>query len=429
MLDANFLGSDDRATSGDAPQRQAQDPRCSIGTSRLSRPSPGSPHPSRARPASSQLGGSEPTAAPQGADELRREAQMKSASSGLSATDLDDFLDILRQLIREPAVVGAEDSFFRVVKRELDEVSVNVDFYKGVMVARGGQPDNLLLSAHLDRHGLVCTGPNEFQYAAFNATNQGELTGDSVSEQMLETIQHRFFGQRVQAHLPYVGTYLGQGTITNSFVCPERRNLIFELDGLEFLQPGTPVSFLDRLTVSGDYLSAQLDNVLSVAIIIYLFRRGFQGTALFTAEEEAGRSWRYSLAWFQRQRKTTQRLIVLDTSPYPTSEAAEKQQVVLRRRDASATFSAALTEELQVRCHQLGITYSHKDAYVEALNAERPKPLSLGRTELGRLVAATEGQINGTTLQVPTTGYHTTSETATLSSITATLRLLMSYID
>ncbi len=348
--------------------------------------------------------------------------------NGFTSMELDEFLDILRQLIREPAVVGAEDSFFRVVRRELEECSIDLHYYKGVLVARGREPDSLLLSAHMDRHGLVCTGPNEFQYAAFITTNHGELTGDSVSEQMMGTIQHRFYGQRVQAHMPYVGTYLGQGTITHSYVCPERRNLIFELDGLAFLQPGTPVSFLDRLQISSGYISAQLDNVLSIALIVYLFRRGFQGTALFTAEEEAGRSWRYALAWFQRQQKTTQRLIVLDTSPYPTTEAAEKQQLVLRRKDANGLFATGITTELEQRCNDLGITYSHKDTYVEALNVDRSKPLSLGRTELGRLVVATNGLINGTTLQIPTTGYHTTSETASLSSVIAALRLLMSYI-
>jgi len=349
-------------------------------------------------------------------------------TGGFSTTDLDEFLDILRQLIREPAVVGSEDSFFRVVRRELEEFSIDVRYYKGVLVASGKEPDSLVLSAHMDRHGLVCTGPNEFQYAAFITTNQGELTGDSVSEQMMGTIQHRFYGQRVQAHLPYVGTYLGQGTITHSYVCPERRNLIFEVDGLAFLQPGTPVSFLDRLHISGGYISAQLDNVLSIAVIIYMFRRGFQGTSLFTAEEEAGRSWRYALAWFQRQHKTTQRLLVLDTSPYPTTEAAEQQQLVLRRKDANGLFATGITTELEQRCNELGITYSHKDAYVESLNEGRAKPLSLGRTELGRLVVATNGLINGTTLQIPTTGYHTTSETASLSSVIAALRLLMSYI-
>ncbi len=343
--------------------------------------------------------------------------------------DLEEYLDILRHLIREPAVVGAEDAFFRVVRRELEEVDIDLQSYKGVMVARGSAPESLILSSHVDRHGLVCTGPNEFQYAAFTATNQGELTGDSVSEQMIETIQDRFHGQRVQAHIPYIGTYLGQGTITNSFVCPHRRNLIFEVEGLDQLQPGTAVSFLDRLSINEGYISAQLDNVVSVAVMIYLFRRGFRGTALFTAEEEAGRSWRYALAWFQREQKTTRRLLVLDTSPYPTTEAADAQDVVLRRRDAGGAFCPLMTDELQARCRDLGISFSHKDAYVEMLNKDREKPLSLGRTELGRLIVATEGQITGTTLQIPTTGYHTAYETASLGSIVAMLRLLESYIQ
>jgi putative aminopeptidase FrvX len=342
--------------------------------------------------------------------------------------DLKEFLDILQLLVREPSVVGAEDSFFRTLRRELEEVGTRVQYFQGVLVAQGHRPHELILSAHIDRHGLLCTGPNEFQYAAFIASNRGELTGDSVSEQMMHWIQGRFRGQRVQAHMPYTGTYLGQGIITHSYVCPERNNLIFELDGLDFLQPSTPVSFLDRLTVQDGFLSAQLDNVLSVAMLVYLFRCGFQGTALFTAQEEAGRSWRYAHAWFQRQRLTTQRLLVLDTSPFPTREAAIGQQLVLRRKDASAPFAAALTAELGERCTELGISYIHKDAYVEAQNVGRAKPASLGRTELGRLASATAGQINGTTLQIPTTGYHTAEETASLDSVASALRLLMTYL-
>ena len=342
---------------------------------------------------------------------------------------LDEFLPILQQLVREPSVVGTEDSFFRVLRRELEEVGVTVSHYQGVLVAQGRDPHSVLLSAHIDRHGLLCTGPNEFQYAAFIASNQSELTGDSVSEQMMHAIGDRFHGQRVQAHQPYTGTYLGQGTIDRSYVCPQRNNLIFELDGLGFLQPGTPVSFLDRLEIADGCLSAQLDNVLSVALLVYLFRRGFQGTGLFTAQEEAGRSWRYALAWFQRQQLTTDRLIVLDTSPYPSREAAEAQQLVLRRKDANGQFAPGLTAELESKCRGLGISYSHKDAYVESQNVGRAKPLSLGRTELGRLVHATEGQINGTTLQIPTTGYHTAEETAAVASITAALELLMSFVE
>jgi hypothetical protein len=296
------------------------------------------------------------------------------------------------------------------------------------LVAQGNIPDRLILSAHIDRHGLLCTGPNEFQYAAFIAGNQSEQTGESVSEQMMGSIADRFLGQRVQAHLPYTGTYQGQGCITGSYICPQRRNLIFELSGLEYLQPGTPVSFLDRLRISENHISAQLDNVLSVALVIHLYRLGFQGTALFTAQEEAGRSWRYALAWFQRQQLWTERLMVLDTSPYPTREAAEEQDVVLRRKDANGGFAAALTQELTERCDACTIRYSFKDAYVEQLNATRTKPLSLGRTELGRLVAATAGRLNGTTLQIPTTGYHTTSETTSIRSVVCVLRLLLSFL-
>ncbi|NJK40855.1 MAG: peptidase M42 [Acaryochloridaceae cyanobacterium SU_2_1] len=362
--------------------------------------------------------------------DLLSRKQGLSPVTGVNGTDheLDSFLDILKPLIREPAVVGNEEAFFRVLRRELEEIGVEVQYYHGVLVAQGTRPCELFLSAHIDRHGLLCTGPNEFQYAAFIAGNQGETMGDSIPEHMLHTIEDRFQGQRVQAHLPYTGTYLGQGEITRSYICPERNNLIFEVEGLDFLQPGTPVSFLDRLQMANGLISAQLDNVVSAAILIYLFRQGFQGTGLFTAQEESGRSWRYSLSWFQRQQLTTERLVVLDTSPYVTREDADAQQIALRHKDANGPFSVAMTQELVTRCEDLGLSYGFKDEYIAIQNETRSKPYPLGRTELGRLVTATEGAINGTTLQVPTTNYHTASETASLAAIAGMIQLLMSYI-
>lgn len=337
---------------------------------------------------------------------------------------MDDFLHLLRSLIREPSVVGIEDSFFRVLRRELEEFDVSIRRYHGLLVVQGSDPASLYLSAHVDRHGLLCTGPNEFQYAAFIAANRGELTGDSISEQFMETVAGRFRDQRVQAHVPFVGSYLGQGLIKESYVCPRRRNLIFEIDGLEFLQPGIPVSFVDRLQVDSTYLSAQLDNVVSVAMLIELIRRGFRGTALFTAGEECGRSWRYVVEWFQRQDLRTDRLVVLDTSPFPTLEDLSNQAVVLRSKDATASFDAAMTQRLRQLCDRLGIPYCFKDQYVETLNRTREKPSSLGRTELGRVIAATDGQLQGTTLQLPTSAYHTARETAEVASVRAMLQLL-----
>jgi putative aminopeptidase FrvX len=340
--------------------------------------------------------------------------------------DLADFLEILRGLVREPSVVGAEESFFRVLRRELEELDIVVEQHLGVLVAKGSDPNSLLLSAHIDRHGLICTGPNEFQYAAFIAANQADLRGDSLSEQLLASISGRFTGQRVQAHLPYTGTYLGQGVISSSRLCENRRNLLFEIEGLDYLLPGTPVSFLDRLRCNGTHLSAQLDNVLSAALILHLYRQGFAGTALFTAQEEAGKSWRYALSWLLREDRASGRLLVLDTSPYPNLEAASAQDLVLREKDASATFDLDFTHEIEQRCLELGIPYSFKDRWVEEENRHRERPLSLGRTELGRLVAASQGRFNGTTLQIPTSDYHTLDETASLASVRSALRLLSS---
>jgi len=337
---------------------------------------------------------------------------------------IDEFLHLLRALVREPSVVGVEDAFFRVLRRELEEYKLTVERYHGLLVVQGSRPDSIYLSAHVDRHGLLCTGPNEFQYAAFVAGNRGELTGDSISEQFMELIAGRFQGQRVQAHVPYTGTYLGQGQIKESYVCPRRRNLIFEIEGLEFLQPGFPVSFLDRLQVVDSRISAQLDNVVSVAMLIELIRLGFQGTMLFTAGEEAGRSWRFAVEWFQRHGIHTDRLIVLDTSPFPTLEDLALQDVVLRTKDSTAEFDPQVTERLRLGCERLGIGYRFKDRYVEELNQTREKRLSLGRTELGRVITATGGNVRGTTLQLPTSSYHTAKETAELGSVHAMLRLL-----
>lgn len=117
-------------------------------------------------------------------------------------------------------------------------------------------------------------------------------------------------------------------------------------------------------------------------------------------------------------------LIVLDTSPFPTVSDCDQQKVVLRHADSNATFDPQTTDELQRACHRLGISFCYKDAYIEKLNQTREKQSSLGRTELGRLIAATSRRVSGTTLQLPTSSYHTQMETAALMSVDAMLHVL-----
>ena len=348
--------------------------------------------------------------------------------------DFVPFFDLLKQLIRVPSVTGAEHSFLVYLKRELDEIGIETKYYDGLLVAHGNNPTKGMLSAHIDRHGVICTGPNEFQFAAFLAKNRSDLRGNSLSEQTYQLIAKRYINQQVQAYEPWSGSYLGMGQITDAFMCEEVNNLMFNIDGLSHLQPGTPIAFSDKLEKDGDLISAQLDNVISAAIIIYLYQNGFQGTAFFTAQEEAGKSWRYVYEWFRKNNVTTNELLVLDTSPYDSRVEADVQQVVLRNRDANARFKSPILKQLKNFCHKNRIDFSCKDVFIQEKNKIRKEKglplLTLGSTELGRIVMESKGRIQGTTLQIPTTGYHTVEETASIKSVKTILYILSSlYID
>ena len=341
----------------------------------------------------------------------------------------DEFLDLLKSLIREPSVVGAEHPFFRVLQRELEERGATVTWYEGLLVAHGNQPESCHFSSHIDRHGLICTGPKEFQFGAFIAGQMNDLLGTSVSDELKATLMNRFEDTAVIAYEPWSGAYQGTGIIDNAYICEHRNNLIFEVKGLDHLVAGTPVGFLDKLKNEGELLSAQLDNVLTAAVLVHLFSLGYQGTAFFTAEEESGGSWRYLLEWFNRFGNSTNELYVLDTSPYRNREEADKQKIVLRNRDENAEFNVDTTQKVAQLCNSLGIDFSFKDHYINAMNleserAELPK-MSLGRTELGRITANSKGLVHGTTIQIPTTGYHTMNETASIESVKAFMQVII----
>ncbi|MBN2340978.1 MAG: peptidase M42 [Deltaproteobacteria bacterium] len=343
------------------------------------------------------------------------------------------FVDLLKGIIRHPAVVGAESSFFRHLQRELEERNATVTWYEGLLVAQGNEPYRQFFSAHIDRHGLICTGPNEFQYAAFVTGARSDLLGNSVSEQFMLEIVDRFNGEKVYAYEPWSGAYLGTGEICNAYICEFRNNLIFEITGLQHVVAGTPVAFRDKLVLTADMVQGQLDNALTAAILVYLFEVGYTGTAFFTAQEEAGKSWRFLLEWFRRFGGTTNQLIVLDTSPFPTYEEACSQDLILRNRDANASFNSELSKEIAAVCQRLNVRTSYKDEYIEQKNLVREKeglpPLSVGSTELGRIISTSNGLVDGTTLQIPCSGYHTMNEKACKRSILSMIRVLRSLSD
>jgi putative aminopeptidase FrvX len=331
-------------------------------------------------------------------------------------------LDILQNLIRIPSVTGYEHSFFISIKRELEQRGITTKYYDGLLVATGSKPVSGYISAHSDRHGLVCTGENEFQYAAYVLKNRADLEGNSVSEQTYQDLVDRFCKQQVFSYDARNGLYEAMGFIKDAYLCPRRSNMIFDIEGLQEVSANTPVAFNDTLKKDGKYLSAQLDNVISVAVIIYLYEIGFEGTAFFSASEEAGKSWRYLLEWFKRYDVTTRSLLVLDTSSFGSKEDLEQIDIVLRHKDANSAFNDQFTSQLEEISNALSLKHIYKDDYILKRNPKK----TIGSTELGRLIKGSGEAISGTTLQIPTINYHTTSETTTVDALKSVIAVLCS---
>ncbi|MCA9111208.1 MAG: hypothetical protein KDA52_14750, partial [Planctomycetaceae bacterium] len=82
-------------------------------------------------------------------DDLQSNGVAHQTRSISGKNDLSEFFEVLQLLVREPSVVGAEDSFFRLLRRELEEVGARVQHFHGLLVAQGQRPKDVILSAHI----------------------------------------------------------------------------------------------------------------------------------------------------------------------------------------------------------------------------------------------------------------------------------------
>ncbi len=242
---------------------------------------------------------------------------------------------------------------------------------------------------------------------------------DSFFGVLAAVVCQRFGSEQVVAYDPQTGKTLATGTVAHAAHCGKNP---VDLVVTEFskLGPGVPVGFEATDSEDTTSISGQLDNALSVAMAIELLNDGFDGTVLFTAGEEAGVSWKPLVDWFGHP---TDRLVVLDTSPFDDSGLINRGVVVLRARDAGGQFSATATARMAAAAQSASTEVVWKDKFLQDLG--RP----LGRTELGRVIAATKGSVTGTTLQIQTTDYHTNYETTSLRAIAAVGRTLEAFLE
>lgn len=321
-----------------------------------------------------------------------------------------------------PAVVGHERPFIDYLLQDFKGLGLKVKHIDGGIAVFGDNPESNIVTAHIDRHGLISLGDGKYAYAAQRIKKEKYREDSLSTSNMLHAISKCFDNEFVFAYCSNTGEKLGGGVIIDcEDAFKEGDQAIFHIRGMEDMEPETPIAYARGSVSTASEVKGQIDNVISLGVIYTLFQNGFQGTALLCTEEEIGKSWIHLAKWLDKNSPYEQNLFVLDTSPYRENTPVESGWIVLRNRDKSAVFNKDLVEQIKQRCNKLSIPYQIKDEYFISLGL---KTSDLGSTELGRLAMETNGNLNGATIQIPTTEYHTSYETTSRSCIESYYALL-----
>ena len=330
-------------------------------------------------------------------------------------THIQNIITKTSEYLEIPATVGHEGPFMEYLAKDFRELGLNIYASERHLIVQGSEGTKSIITAHIDRHGLIGISPTEFAYAAqyVKEINYGE--DNRLAAQEIINISNRFDGEKVVAYDSETGKIIGHGEIDFCERCSAGGDAIFRIKGLGDVPPNTPIAYArDGEHIDGHY-KGQIDNTLSLGVIYELYKNGYQGTTIFACEEEIGKSWIHIAQALEDENVETRNLLVLDSSPFKVdSVPMENGHLILRNRDMSAEFNPELVSKLKQQCESLGIPYTVKDEY---LLAEGKEIHQIGSTELGRLIKHTHGKYSGATIQVPTFMYHTSYETTTEKAI------------
>lgn len=324
-----------------------------------------------------------------------------------------------------PSVVGHEAPFLDHLARDFRAAGYASERRRNMVIVDAGAPEPLFL-AHVDRHGLILTGRDQARYAALEARDV--YNEDAAAKGALQDkLRERFVGEEVFVYDRTTGGRLAYGEVGAFSPGDGGDDALFHLEGLPPLPLGAPVSFARPLSERDGYVTGQLDNPVSVAVLRLAAEIGLIGRFVFTAEEEIGRSAGHVAAWATSNDLETRRIVVVDTSPLDDMDAIDRGLVILRRKDATAPFDPRMTDALARAAFSAELETAFKDDIVDRTNQDRPEGerIGYGRTELGRLIDLTGGRLTGSTLQIPTFGYHTNAETTSRLALLAAARTLL----
>lgn len=338
---------------------------------------------------------------------------------------IDKIIEKTIEYLSIPSVVGHEAQFVEHLIKDFDSLGYKTEKHPGLLAVHGTEPHSIIVSAHIDRHGLISIGGGEYAYAAQYIKEIKYGLENRSSMQALESISKRFEGETVFAYHHDTYEVLGEGIINTNIEFMENGDSIFHIHEMPEIEQGIPIAYKRAAYNDGQYFKGQIDNAISIGSIYMLCENHFKGTILLSTEEEIGMSWRHIAAFLDDNKIKCDELIIIDTSPYNDFDIIDKGKVVLRTRDKSAEFNLSLVKKIEERCKTLQIPYEVKD---QALLSEGKSVDQLGSTELGKLVSSTSVKWSGASIQIPTVMYHTSYETTSRACIKNYYDLLKSIL-
>lgn len=361
--------------------------------------------------------------------------------------DINNFQNKLYNYLKTPSVIGFEAPFFNLLEKEADENGINFEFLfdrlgRKVLLALGNSDPNSskIITAHIDRHGLYKILDEDLIYSdesddieyASSFIQRKEFDRENFNYESLERICTYFVGERIAAYDPFNEEFLKETIINDPARCNLRENLSFDIPQFRDLSLENrnimPIAFLpEKELIQEGFIKGQIDNAISVAILMERIKANPNFILLLTADEEIGLSWEYILRWFKKHEIRRNDLLVLDTSPYAQADIITRLHnsgaVVLRNKDTNHIFNKDFTSVIESITRNNNVEYDYKDTTLANLGYTK-----FGITELGRVIAGSNGEITGTTLQIPTSEYHTNKETAAVKSVDSVNLILDEFL-
>lgn len=334
-------------------------------------------------------------------------------------------VDILRDTkshLNQFAVVGGLEHYLKVLSKDFLKINSNFKFKfcpeNHYLIVSGNNPSSQIVTSHVDRHGFVVNSEGEFEFAAFRRGKMFDKdVGRDVPKKFIEKLYsswiQKLVGLDVMAYNSRNGKVICEGRIQEGIMDLDNLKLSFNIDGISDLEPETCIGYKPNYKSDVEYFSGQIDNCVSSCVMLEMFRRGYQGSLILTDDEECGNSHRNIFRALKDLEITeTNQLVVLDTTPFNNIKPLKEGIVVLRNRDEFGVFNQKMVSKTNEELRRYGVQVLFKDKHQEEIAKRDSVKVEYGKTELGIVAHNSNDLINGATIQLPTTRYHTNSEMA-----------------